>query len=228
VIHVYEELDSTNTRALTLLSQGALEGTTVIARSQTAGRGQRGHTWESTRGGIYLSVILKPTLPLPHLLQITLWSAWGVCWALRRQGIPVQLKWPNDLVVGSQKLGGLLTETKIQGDHLLGAVVGVGINGANLVPDTATTLAALQAHFDYETSLYSVQLGLDVGYRIWQRRGFGAIAQHYRRWWMNMGQNTPQGIVSGIDALGRVQLQQDNGDQYFYPGQIQLGYTSRP
>jgi BirA family biotin operon repressor/biotin-[acetyl-CoA-carboxylase] ligase len=217
----YQQLGSTNQRAGELLSAGAIEGTTVIAETQTQGRGQRGHIWESGRGGIYLSVILRPQLKVEYLLQITFWSAWGICWALRRQGIPVQLKWPNDLVIGERKLGGLLTEARIQGDRLVGAVVGVGLNGCNQVPNSAVTLAKYQA-FDYEQTCLTLLQGLEVGYLIWQRRGFERIATYYQRWWINRGQVTPQGLVQGIDSWGRVQV----GDAWFYPGQVQLGYGS--
>ncbi|WP_218081619.1 biotin--[acetyl-CoA-carboxylase] ligase [Anthocerotibacter panamensis] len=223
-LFTYPVLDSTNTRALELLSSGAPEGTTVLAHTQTAGRGQRGHTWDSSDGGVYLSVLLRPALQTQYLLQITLWSAWGVAWALRRQGIPVQLKWPNDLVVGGRKLGGMLTETRIQGSTLLGAVVGVGVNGSNQVPATAITLTEL-GDFDYTETCATVLLGLEVGYRLWQRRGFERIRNHYLRWWINQRQNVAEGTVTSIDALGRVEILNPSGEPvFYYPGQVQLGY----
>lgn len=219
MIVVFDEVDSTNLQALALLKAGAPAGTTVIARRQTQGRGQRGHTWLSSEGGIYLSQIIRPDVPTDQLLQITLWSAWGVCFALRRRGVPVSLKWPNDLVVGGRKLGGLLTETQVQGDRLLGCVVGVGVNGANQVPDTGIRLADLGG-FDWDREVARVRMGLAVGYGLWQRRGFAQIQAYYRRWWVNRGQQLVQGTVTDIDAWGRVKV----GESYYYPGQIQLGY----
>ncbi|WP_287127895.1 biotin--[acetyl-CoA-carboxylase] ligase [Candidatus Cyanaurora vandensis] len=216
-LYTYTTLDSTNQRALMLLGDGASEGTTVLAQSQTQGRGQRGHTWVSTPGGIYLSVILKPQLAPAHLLQVTFWSAWGVCWALRRRGIPARLKWPNDLMVAGRKLGGVLTESRVQGNLVMGCVVGVGLNGNNQVPTTAITLQELGS-FDYERDYQLVLRGLTVGYQLWQRHGFARICTYYRRWWVNWGQQVPEGVITDLDELGRVGV----SGVYYYPGQIQL------
>ncbi len=222
-LEIYEAITSTNTRALELLQQGASEGTTVLTYRQTQGRGQRGHLWESADGGIYLSVILRPQLATEQLLQITLWSAWGVCWALRRQGLPVLLKWPNDLVCHGKKLGGLLTETHIQGMTLQGAVVGVGLNGHNQAPAMGITLAELLPNYSYDATYIHVLQGLEVGYRLWQKYGFERIARYYNCWWLNHGQQLPEGMVTGIDALGRLCVVAET-TTYYYPGQIQLGY----
>lgn len=221
ILYPYATLPSTNTLALQLLAKGTPEGTVVLAHQQSAGRGQHGHQWNSTVGGIYLSVVLYPQLAIEKLLQITLWSAWGVCWSLRRQGLPVHLKWPNDLLCEGKKIGGILVETKLQGSQLQGVVIGVGINGCNQIPETATNLSRYQKEFDYDTSTARILLGLEVGYRLWQRWSFSQLQRHYYRWWLNYGQDTPLGRVLGIDEWGRLCL---DGGQRYYPGEIQLAY----
>ncbi len=129
--HFFPSLPSTNTTLAQLLRQGAPSGTVVIAGEQSAGRGQRGRVWESLPGGLYLSLGLA--LSPDQGAWLTLWSAWGIATVLQRQGIPLQLKWPNDLILGGQKLGGILTETYTWGPQQW-AVVGVGVNWENPVP----------------------------------------------------------------------------------------------
>lgn len=141
-LHIFETLASTNQTLWELLNQGATTGTVVIAAQQTAGRGQWGRQWQSTRGGLYLSVALAPNLPASNSAQLTMCSAWGIATALRVYNIPVFLKWPNDLMLLGRKLGGILTETRVQQGQITKAVVGVGINWSNCVPETGINLQA--------------------------------------------------------------------------------------
>ena len=142
-LHHYEVLDSTNTKLWELIKQGAKPGTAVIADQQQAGRGQWGRTWESAEGGLYLSVAIAPRIPVQQTAQITVATIWGLATLLLQHHVPVWLKWPNDILVWGQKLGGILTETNIQGDHLQTAVIGIGINWINAVPPQAITLQTI-------------------------------------------------------------------------------------
>lgn len=158
-VHVFESLASTSTQLWRMLAAGAGAGTVVIAQHQSCGRGQRGRVWQSERGGLYLSLALEPDWSVTNGDQLTYLSAWGIATALNNLGLPVQIKWPNDLFFEGKKLGGILTETKLTGtrstDSLLGgsthaaqthvahikqAVIGVGINWHNPVPKTGITL----------------------------------------------------------------------------------------
>ena len=140
-IHLFKTLPSTNQKLWQLIEQGAGSGTVAIASQQTAGRGQWGRTWRSPRGGLYLSLALMPDLAAECSAHLTLSIAWGIANELRCWGIPVQLKWPNDLVLCRRKLGGILTETRVRQGKIAAAVVGVGINWANSVPETGINLA---------------------------------------------------------------------------------------
>lgn len=133
-IHILSQVVSTNETLWQYLAQGHPVGTTVIAQHQTAGRGQWGRHWTSATGGLYLSWSCAPHLRAEWAAQLTLCSAWGIATALRQWAIPVAIKWPNDLVLQGRKLGGILTETRLRGDIIHQAVVGVGINWANPVP----------------------------------------------------------------------------------------------
>jgi BirA family biotin operon repressor/biotin-[acetyl-CoA-carboxylase] ligase len=124
-IFVREEAASTNLLAKKLAREGCPEGTAVIARAQTGGRGRRGASWFSPPGGIWLSVILAPRLMGREMCWLTLMAAWAVRETIKENcGLPAEIKWPNDVLVGGRKICGILTETTGKGR----AVVGIGLN----------------------------------------------------------------------------------------------------
>lgn len=122
---LHDQIDSTNTRAAQLARDGAAEGTLVLARQQTAGRGRQGRSWSSPPdAGIALSVILRPQIPLQRLPLITLATGAACASAIEQTcGIKLGLKWVNDLTYGGKKVGGILAE--MPGQAL---VIGLGIN----------------------------------------------------------------------------------------------------
>lgn len=132
-IHHFAAVDSTNTQLLAAAAQGAPEGTVYIADEQTAGRGRGGHAWHSAPGeGLYVSVLAKPSLRLREALWISLATGLAAQAAIHQvAGVQVDLRWPNDLLIGAQKLGGILVESSAgSGDDapLHYAVIGIGIN----------------------------------------------------------------------------------------------------
>jgi BirA family biotin operon repressor/biotin-[acetyl-CoA-carboxylase] ligase len=227
-LHVFETVPSTNQTAWKLLEQGAPVGTVVIALTQTAGRGQWGRQWSSPAGGLYLSATLNPDLPVEHSAQLTLCTAWGIAKALREipgqlsgidTQIPMQVKWPNDLVLKGRKLGGILTETRVRQERITRAVVGVGINWTNLVPETGINLKSYLE--DLETPLVeSLEMltaitlnGLLTGYSAWQQQGIDALLPAYLE--LLAGRDRPITLdgqsakIIGVTATGelRVRLQ---------------------
>lgn len=143
-VQIFESLPSTNQTLWKLLAQGAKPNTVVIARQQTAGKGQWGRTWQSQTGGLYLSIALAPDLPSQYGSILTLCGAWGIATALRNRRIPIAIKWFNDLYLQGRKLSGILTETRIQQERITQAVMGVGMNWSNPVPETAIHLQSYQ------------------------------------------------------------------------------------
>jgi len=184
-IHLFEQVDSTNTILWKLADQGATEGTVAIALQQTAGRGQWGRPWESALGGLYLSLLLTPKLDSEQGNQLTLCSAWGIATTLQRQAVPIRLKWPNDLMIGSKKLGGILTETRSRQGQIQQAVIGVGINWSNPTPaigiNLQTVLAAEpQIQILSLENLAAIALnGLWLGYHVWQQYGIATVLSSY-------------------------------------------------
>jgi BirA family biotin operon repressor/biotin-[acetyl-CoA-carboxylase] ligase len=131
-LHYFEETGSTNDEAARLAEAGAREGTTVVAGAQTAGRGRMGRTWFSPAGaGLYASVIIRDPRAAPLL---TLAAGVALAEAIRSAvGLPVEIKWPNDLVIDSglgrrRKVAGILTEGSSTADGIQYVIVGFGIN----------------------------------------------------------------------------------------------------
>lgn len=123
--------DSTNDRLKVLAREGAPHGTAILAGYQTAGHGRRGRTFQSPDGmGIYLSILLRPECAPEDLMHLTCAAGLAMCDAMERSvGVCPGIKWTNDLVLGSRKLGGILTELGFSPQGKLSyAIVGIGIN----------------------------------------------------------------------------------------------------
>lgn len=126
---IFEEVSSTNDTILAAGERGEPEGTTHLALSQTQGRGRADHEWWSPRGaGLWMSTLLRPRLPRERWSAIALAAGRAVQEALTELGVrSVDLEWPNDLVVGRRKLGGILCEVRNRGADAWIAL-GIGIN----------------------------------------------------------------------------------------------------
>lgn len=139
LLKVVDVTTSTNDDAREAAREGAPHGSAVAARVQTAGRGRRGHVWESPRGSLYLSCVLRPGVPMHFFTGLPAVCALGVLDCLRDDlGIAqAALKWPNDIIAGPSKLAGILVEA---GSSAMGtfAVCGVGVNVATAMTDTAS------------------------------------------------------------------------------------------
>jgi len=125
-----------------------VEWTVVVASTQTAGRGRLGRSWTSPPGGIYLSVILRPPMDATLLNRLTVFSCLPVALAIEDvYGIQAGIKWPNDIIAGGLKVGGILAEGSSMAGRTESVVLGIGIN-LNTRPEdvglaTATSLLAL-------------------------------------------------------------------------------------
>ena len=148
-----ERLPSTNDRARELAAEGAAD-VAVVADEQTGGRGRLDREWVAPSGGVWLSLVTRPTAPPARAPLFTLAAAVAAVDACREAGVDAHIKWPNDVLVGSEpegsgrggrKLAGVLTEMEGEADRVSWLVVGVGVN-ANLDPDglpaDATSLRA--------------------------------------------------------------------------------------
>lgn len=245
-IFLYETLPSTNRTAWQLVDRGHGAGTVVIAREQTAGRGQWGRTWESSRGGLYLSLVLEPELPLDRCHLLTLTSAWGIVTSLNTLGIALQIKWPNDLINHGHKVGGILTESRLttsaiapQGTQLQQVVIGLGMNWANPLTANAISLKQLLPdvpHLSLKTleDLAAIALrGILQGFYYWQQQGDAAFVAAYQQKLAHRGKKVSvdghPALVEGVSSTGElVVIVERNGQKFarsLKPGEISLGYN---
>jgi BirA family biotin operon repressor/biotin-[acetyl-CoA-carboxylase] ligase len=151
-LHFSPITDSTNTDALAAARSGAPHGSVFFADEQRAGRGRGDHKWHSAAGeGLYVSVLLRPQIPAMRLPLLPLAAGLAAAEAVRSvTGITVDLRWPNDILLGPSKAGGILVEGKTSGGAVDFAVVGIGIN-------------VHQRNFDPELSTPATSLDLAVG-----------------------------------------------------------------
>jgi len=129
IVHLYE-VGSTQDEARRLAEKGAVEGLTVIAETQLSGRGRVGRSWNSPSGsGIYLSIILRPDLRPNEVLQIPIVAGVAVACAISKV-VPLEpkIKWPNDIVLGGKKVGGILAEMSAEIDKVNYIILGIGMN----------------------------------------------------------------------------------------------------
>ena len=128
-IYSYEDVSSTMTIAKELAAEGAQDGTVVLAETQNVGRGRLGRSWHSPKGGIWMSIILRPSVSLEETPLITLAAGIGVCKAIRTlYSMNPGLKWPNDVIVNTKKVCGILTEGCIESGITKFAILGIGVN----------------------------------------------------------------------------------------------------
>ena len=124
-----------------LASEGAPAGTAVIAGEQLQGRGSRGRTWHSPIGGLWLSVVFQPPA-VEGIEVISLRVGLAVAEVIQsRVPTPLQLKWPNDLMLDDRKVGGVLCEARWQGETLGWVAVGIGLNVSNSIPAELSSAA---------------------------------------------------------------------------------------
>lgn len=129
-LHFAPVTDSTNNDALAAARAGAPHGSVWFADEQRAGRGRGGNAWRSAPGeGLYVSTLLRLAIPTDRLLLLPLAAGLAAAQAIRSAaGLDIDLRWPNDLLIGERKAGGILVEAKSENSGAAFAVVGIGIN----------------------------------------------------------------------------------------------------
>ena len=131
-IRFFPELDSTMRKAREAALNGAADRTIIAAEKQTAGIDSRGEKWESDEGGLYFTLILRPSLPLSCYNLITLGAAAGIHSYLKSLDIESFCRWPNKILAGERKISGVLTEVSGLPDRIEYALVGIGFNINNI------------------------------------------------------------------------------------------------
>ncbi len=238
------EVDSTNILAMELASKGSPEGTVVVAETQSGGKGRLGRTWISPKGNLYLSVILRPMIPVHKAPLITMMGAVAVASAIRTVcQVAAVIKWPNDILISGKKVSGLLTEMSAEQDQIRHIVLGIGVN-VNMAPETLPP----------EIRVFSTSLSAEAGDRINRTVLLQEHLRSFERWYQVFLANSPEvlrewqklnmtvgsqirvvgagetleGLAQGIDEDGRLIIRLDDGSiRFVSAGDVSLRNVAR-
>ena len=197
-VEYHDELDSTNARARALAGEGATDFA-VLADRQTAGRGRLDREWDSPTGGVWMSILVRPALPAPRVPVLTLAAAVAVAETAQELGADASIKWPNDVLLGDDKVAGVLTEMEGEADRVSWVVLGIGLN-ANVDPETlpegATSLSAALGEVDRRALVRRVLERFD-DLRNDPDRALDLWRDHAATLGRRVRVDTPSGIVEG-------------------------------
>jgi BirA family biotin operon repressor/biotin-[acetyl-CoA-carboxylase] ligase len=174
-LYVLHEVESTNATLRAMARAGSVEGTTVLAESQTQGRGRHGQPWFSPAGlNLYASVLFRPTFPPREAPRFSFIASLSAADAVRECGASPAIKWPNDVLVERKKIAGTLVECATQGEDIEYVILGVGVN-LNVAPSALRAALGRQA-------MAATSLAAIVGREI-DRSAFAAsYLNHLDRW----------------------------------------------
>jgi BirA family biotin operon repressor/biotin-[acetyl-CoA-carboxylase] ligase len=226
--HYTPSTGSTNTDALTAARAGAPHGSVFLTDEQTAGRGRGDHDWESAAGkGLYVSVLLRPSIAAEHMPLIPLAAGLAAAQAIGiTAGLEVDLRWPNDLLIGERKAGGILVESKTEGTALSFAVVGIGINvhQRSFDPDLSTPATSLEIESRRTINRQPLLISLleSLQHETWALLEPGLVAAiparvaFMSKWVSNRrvevhGPQSCVGVTAGLDEHGFLLVQTDQG-----------------
>jgi BirA family biotin operon repressor/biotin-[acetyl-CoA-carboxylase] ligase len=211
-ISAYKSVKSTNDIAMQIAEQGAPEGALVIAEQQTEGRGRFGRAWHSPPGtGIYLSVILRPNFSPDMAPGVSIMTAIALADTLSKYcPEEVQIKWPNDVLIGGKKTAGILTELNADPGKINHIVIGVGINvnqGVGAFPEEIRHLAtsvrrAVKRKVNRVELLKDFLRRLEREYFLYQKRGLSDSINKVRKYSLLIGKQVSI-LVGSTRTTGR-------------------------
>ncbi|WP_053376365.1 biotin--[acetyl-CoA-carboxylase] ligase [Paenibacillus sp. FJAT-27812] len=228
-IHYFETVESTQNLARTAAEEGAAEGTLFLAEQQVSGRGRMGRNWVSPRGkGVWMSMVMRPSVPIHFAPQLTLLTAVALCRSLKRvTSLPIGIKWPNDLLIGGKKISGILLESAAEDERLRYVIAGIGIS-VNLeesdypveLLEKATSLRiSAERKWVREDIIAEFLKEWEQLYFLYQEQGFSPIITLWEALSVSLGKTarlmTPQGDITGIpiglDESGAIRIQLADG-----------------
>ena len=222
----FESLPSTNTELARLASEGAMEGVSIVADEQTAGRGRLQRAWSSPKGaGLYFSILLRPIITQNYWPLITFMAAIAVGDALREAaGVETDIKWPNDLLSGERKICGILAEA-IDTPRGRAVILGIGINLTQSafppeLENVATSVSdATGRPVEREQILTALLDSLSRWYALlenpaqivdaWSNRSSYAIGKLVQ---VSNGDDVWQGTTCGVEPDGALRLRTASGE----------------
>jgi len=236
-IHLEDELESTNVRAKELARQGGVHGQVVLARRQSSGRGRLQRQFESPRGGLWMSVVLRPNLSLADASKLTLAASVAIVDAFEELfSLRIGIKWPNDLIFNGSKIAGILGEVVGEWNTVQTLILGIGINvnfpHERLSPllNATTLFEILRDDVDLNILAATILKHLEKQVISLERKAF----EELRVCWLERavglgeeviilrGEQVIQGIFKGITIDGALLLKTEDGEKSFTAGEVQL------
>lgn len=224
-----ERTASTMDIAKEMLKEGVIEGTTIFVEEQTRGRGRTGKEWFCKKGkGLLLTVVLRPAIQPEKSYLLMVFTAVAIVKTIRDMfKLPVEIDWPNDIVINEKKLGGIIVETQNHTGKSRDYIVGIGIN-VNLkkhelpehIDQPATSLTIEKETFIDRTNFARALLqNLDSWYLILKDERYEHIVEKWQEFCVNIGRRVNvrnakkefSGIFLGISSNGELILLLDNG-----------------
>ncbi|RMM06334.1 Bifunctional biotin-- synthetase/biotin operon repressor [Pseudomonas syringae] len=236
-VRTYDSIDSTNAEASRLIALGAPMPLLVVAEQQTAGRGRRGRKWVSPFAeNLYYSLVLRIDGGMRQLEGLSLLVGLAVMNVLRDMGVQgAGLKWPNDVLVGRQKIAGILLELIGDPADVCHVIIGVGVNvnmRASTEVDQLWTSVRLQtgAPADRNTIAARLSSQLEALLVVHRQEGFLAFQKEWEQGhlWQGAavkllsGIETVEGVVLGVDSLGALRLEVNGLEKSFSGGELSL------
>src|SRR5579863_6030893 len=228
--HIYHffKVDSTNRVALELGHAGEPEGAVILAEEQTAGRGRAGRSWQSDRAaGIYVTLLLRPRLAPVQAPLLTMMAGLSARAAIEATtGLAADLKWPNDLMIGGKKVGGILTEMHAEPSQVRFVIVGIGlnVNQEKFPGELGTTASSLRIETGKQVSRLELLVRLlrefESDYNRFLREGPGAVTGKFekvssyaqgKRVRVTSGTESFAGTTAGLGPEGLLQVKRDDG-----------------
>lgn len=241
-IFYHEEVDSTNNEAKVKAEKNLPEGTMVIAEAQRAGKGRLGRSWASPKGkGLWFSLILRPPVSPREVGKFTLLAAVAIAKVLRESyGLPVGIKWPNDILCRGRKICGILLEMKAEADVVDYLVLGIGLNvsleSGDFPPEVKHRATSLEIELGRPVNrlklLQELLEELEKQYLLALEEGFEPIIKLWLNHNLTIGQEVRiqsawqepiQGKAIAIDPAGGLVVElPDKRVRTFYSGDVTL------
>jgi BirA family biotin operon repressor/biotin-[acetyl-CoA-carboxylase] ligase len=240
-VYYEETVESTQKIAHRLAYENAPEGTVIIAEEQVAGRGRMDRKWHSPKyTGVWMSIILRPNIPLPKAPQLTLLTAVAIVQAAQDlTGLLPEIKWPNDILIRGKKVTGILTELEAEADRINSIIIGIGMNVNQTKEDfpselqeTATSLFIEKGDKVSRSDLVKgIFMNLEKLYLLYLEEGFLPIKLLWEGYAISIGRkitartlsNSITGTAQGITDDGVLIMVDDHGKtHHVYSADIEL------
>ena len=228
-IHYEESVESTQKIAHRLSNEDEPEGTIIIAEEQRSGKGRMDRTWHSPKyTGIWMSLIIRPNIPLTKAPQLTLLTAVAIVQAMEEEtGLQPEIKWPNDVLLNGKKVTGILTELQAEADRIHSIIIGIGINVNQKKEDFPSELQEKASSLFIEKGEVISRAGLiksffkhfEKLYLLYLDQGFFPIKLLWEGYAVSIGKilkartltNVIEGKALGITDKGVLKLEDETG-----------------